>query len=589
MNVMPPPHPEHHPMYHHQHVHYYNEMRTQPPQYRRQHHRRESSGVSRAVSSSFDRSVKSRDNVMDSMPTDDASWGQLQQVTSVDEEEMKKRMRKKEHADDHSTSSSLTNSPVDKRDQVAAGAKRRPESISLDLMQCPSGTSMMLLQSASFEAKREMDEERDSETPTHNDSAHSGREQNMPPTKKVKKESPLSLTLDEEKMKSRSPHLGYSFSVDTQHVLGRPNSAASSAFAPLSDAVNQLPSWDLAPQNSFGNDSVTTPLMNSFSFANDLAEHHGPPPPPYMAPPHIETRNQSFEGGHYHGSFDRNMSYDQGHYDAYRGPYPPHHGASWGSHGSYPYPPPPPGYRYPPMVRNFSEDSRVMPPSEFRAPPPSLPQKAKGQVVVSNYVPNKRGPYSWMKEEDDRLTDIMKKVKNPRDWEPIARQLGTGRTAKECHERWIRYLKPGVRKGQWTDQEDQIVVDAVANSSEQPFTRWSDLAQRLPGRVGKQIRDRWVNHLNPSINHLPFSREDDLLLWEGHEDLGKRWVEISSKYFNGSRSENHIKNRWYSASFKKFITNEFGPDAYAGVRGSSTKKDAKKRKRDSLDESEISA
>jgi hypothetical protein len=51
-------------------------------------------------------------------------------------------------------------------------------------------------------------------------------------------------------------------------------------------------------------------------------------------------------------------------------------------------------------------------------------------------------------------------------------------------------------------------MDAVTNSIEEPFTRWSDLAQQLPGRVGKQVRDRWVNHLNPAINHLPFNKED---------------------------------------------------------------------------------
>ena len=104
-----------------------------------------------------------------------------------------------------------------------------------------------------------------------------------------------------------------------------------------------------------------------------------------------------------------------------------------------------------------------------------------------------------------------------------------------------------------------MVMEAVRNSVEDPFTRWSDLAQKLPGRVGKQVRDRWVNHLNPAINHLPFNREDvsfvsfDLSLsfhfmlpsilsgtlsdtnashllrdlcrtscWEGHAALGKR-------------------------------------------------------------------
>ena len=163
------------------------------------------------------------------------------------------------------------------------------------------------------------------------------------------------------------------------------------------------------------------------------------------------------------------------------------------------------------------------------------------------------------------LMEIMKKYKNPKNWEPIADKLGLDKTPRECQDRWTRFLKPGSRKGQWTDEEDAIVVQAVQNSAEQLFTRWSDLASRLPGRVGKQCRDRWVNHLNPEINHLPFSREDDLMLWEGHHDLGKRWVEISTKYFKGTRSENHIKNRWYSASFKKFIAKEFGPDAYADV------------------------
>jgi len=134
--------------------------------------------------------------------------------------------------------------------------------------------------------------------------------------------------------------------------------------------------------------------------------------------------------------------------------------------------------------------------------------------------------------------------------------------AKECEARWFRYLKPGARKGQWQDFEDTLVIETVLSSKEQPFTKWSELAQRLPGRVGKQIRDRWINHLNPNINHNPFTPEEDLLLWEGHKKFGNKWVEISMKCFQSSRSENHIKNRFYSASFKKFVTSEFGEDAY---------------------------
>jgi len=88
------------------------------------------------------------------------------------------------------------------------------------------------------------------------------------------------------------------------------------------------------------------------------------------------------------------------------------------------------------------------------------------------------------------------------------------------------------------------------------------------------------------------------MLWDGHTKLGKRWVEISTKYFKNSRSENHIKNRWYSASFKKFISNEFGPNAYSGGKspkkeaeagGSNKKKKSPKRDQPPADPSQIEA
>jgi len=203
----------------------------------------------------------------------------------------------------------------------------------------------------------------------------------------------------------------------------------------------------------------------------------------------------------------------------------------------------------------------------------------------------------WPSEEDARLTEIMANHKSSNvDWDALSLEHGmSGRTARECHDRWTRYLRPGSRKGQWKEEEDAIVLRVIfanggvgnslttaaseeegppeisasssnGNASVSTFTQWADLAPQLPGRTGKQIRDRWVNYLNPAINHLPFSRDDDLRLWRGHSELGKRWVEISVKVFHSTRSENHIKNRWYSAAFKKFITKEFGLDAYVDAK-----------------------
>ena len=276
---------------------------------------------------------------------------------------------------------------------------------------------------------------------------------------------------------------------------------------------------------------------------------------------------------------------DQGHYmdddpyyDQYYGPppyaYPPHSRHPPNSSNRHPHPraeygpphhPPPGGTGRGGGGRGTNIYTvHTPPPSSYRGHHHHLtPMNSQYSHIRS--IPSAIGGISassWSKDDDNALMDLMRKIKSPKSWDPIAKKFERGKSAREIHDRWTRYLKPGSRKGQWTDEEDQVVVETVQNSMEDPFTRWSDLAQRLPGRVGKQVRDRWVNHLNPAINHLPFSREDDLLLWNGHNVAGKRWVEISAKYFKGTRSENHIKNRWYSASFKKFIAKEFGHDSY---------------------------
>jgi len=117
-------------------------------------------------------------------------------------------------------------------------------------------------------------------------------------------------------------------------------------------------------------------------------------------------------------------------------------------------------------------------------------------------------------------------------------------------------------EGQWTEAEDAIIMKAVSESNAKPFTSWTALSEFLPGRTGKQIRERWFNSLDPNINKSPFTPEDDSLLWESHKQYGKKWVEIASKAFNGFRSANQVKNRWHSAKFKDIIQTKYGEGAY---------------------------
>jgi hypothetical protein len=150
----------------------------------------------------------------------------------------------------------------------------------------------------------------------------------------------------------------------------------------------------------------------------------------------------------------------------------------------------------------------------------------------------------WSVQDDATLTSLVI-GRGDIDWGVIASNFAD-KNQQQVAERWTKVLDPRLVKGSWTREEDQRILDFVKAEGTRS---WVKLAALLPGRVGKQCRERWVNHLNPEIRHSAFTPEDDKRIIGLHRTHGNKWARIAASM--GTRSSNAIKNRWNSVLSKR--------------------------------------
>ncbi|KAL9267457.1 Myb-related protein [Drosera capensis] len=101
---------------------------------------------------------------------------------------------------------------------------------------------------------------------------------------------------------------------------------------------------------------------------------------------------------------------------------------------------------------------------------------------------------AWTKEEDDRLIAHIK-AHGEGCWRSLPKAAGLLRCGKSCRLRWINYLRPDVKHGIFSEEEDDLIVKLHSLLG----NKWSLIAGRLPGRTDNKIKNYWNTHMRRKL------------------------------------------------------------------------------------------
>ncbi|KAF5472055.1 hypothetical protein F2P56_008802 [Juglans regia] len=154
-----------------------------------------------------------------------------------------------------------------------------------------------------------------------------------------------------------------------------------------------------------------------------------------------------------------------------------------------------------------------------------------GRAPCSEKNSLKKGP--WTPEEDQKLLDYIQKH-GYGNWRTLPKNAGLERCGKSCRLRWTNYLRPDIKRGRFSFEEEETIIQLHGILG----NKWSAIAARLPGRTDNEIKNYWNTHIRKRLLRMgidPITHSPRLNLLELSSILSSSLCSSSQIHIMSSR------------------------------------------------------